>query len=131
MAGKDKRRNRRPERGSHRSRLCPGGGVAAARCGSCRGETGSIELRADVVLRQCDRGEPIRESPWPIDLDGGGHTIRQTGYVYVDDGREQRQALAIDIDGFDPPEYDFLTFAGEEPPQIECNEDASGEGTDE
>ena len=54
-----------------------------------------------------------------------------SGYVYDDHGREQRTALAIDVEGFDPPEYDFLAFPGEEPPQIECNEDASGEGTDE
>jgi len=28
-------------------------------------------------------------------------------------------------------EYDFLAFPGEEPPQIECNEDAGGQDTDE
>lgn len=42
-----------------------------------------------------------------------------------------RPALAIDIDGFDRAEHQFMAFPGEEPPQIECNEDASGEGTDE
>jgi hypothetical protein len=51
------------------------------------------------------------------------------GYVY---GRDQRRsALAMDMSGFDRARYDFLAFPGEEPPQIECNEDASGEGTDE
>jgi hypothetical protein len=51
------------------------------------------------------------------------------GYVYGDDRR--RSALAMDMRGMDPAQYDFLAFPGEEPPQIECNEDASGEGTDE
>jgi hypothetical protein len=33
--------------------------------------------------------------------------------------------------GFDPPQYDFMTFPGEEPPQIKYNEDAGGHDTDE
>jgi hypothetical protein len=37
----------------------------------------------------------------------------------------------MDMRGFDPPQYDFMTFPGEEPPQIECNEDAGGQDTDE
>ena len=51
------------------------------------------------------------------------------GYAYGSTGR--RSALAMDMRGFDPPRYDMLAFPGEEPPQIECNEDASGQGTDE
>jgi hypothetical protein len=51
------------------------------------------------------------------------------GYAYGDHGR--RSALAMDMRGFDPAQYDLLAFPGEEPPQIECNEDASGQGTDE
>ena len=50
------------------------------------------------------------------------------GYVF---GRHRRSALAMDMRGFDKPQYDLLAFPGEEPPQIECNEDASGQGTDE
>ena len=37
----------------------------------------------------------------------------------------------MDMAGFDHAEHYFMVFPGEEPPQIECNEDASGEGTDE
>ena len=36
-----------------------------------------IDLGADVVLRDCFLGDPIRESPFPLVLDGHGHTIRQ------------------------------------------------------
>src|SRR5918997_807375 len=38
----------------------------------------SIRLTADIFLRQCLTGDPIRESARPMQLDGGGHTIRQT-----------------------------------------------------
>jgi hypothetical protein len=37
----------------------------------------------------------------------------------------------MDMRGFDPPQYDFMTFPGEEPSQTECNEDAGGQDTDE
>jgi hypothetical protein len=37
-----------------------------------------IDLAADVTLRDCLHLEPIRESPYPMLLDGHGHTIRQT-----------------------------------------------------
>ena len=45
------------------------------------------------------------------------------GYVY---GERRRPAFAIDIRGFDSAQYQFLAFPGEEPPSIECNEDAGG-----
>ena len=37
-----------------------------------------IKLTADISLHQCKTGDPIRESPYPMMLDGNGHTIRQT-----------------------------------------------------
>ena len=37
-----------------------------------------IDLGADIFLRDCFTGDPIRESPYPMTLDGHGHTIRQT-----------------------------------------------------
>lgn len=37
-----------------------------------------IDLGADIALRDCLRGDPMRESPYPMLLDGHGHTIRQT-----------------------------------------------------
>src|SRR5918997_2509311 len=38
----------------------------------------SIELGADIYLRQCRTGDPIRESARPMTLNGNGHTVRQT-----------------------------------------------------
>ncbi|MCW2792084.1 MAG: hypothetical protein JWO76_1182 [Nocardioides sp.] len=37
-----------------------------------------IDLGADIVLRNCHVGDPIRESPYPLVLDGHGFTIRQS-----------------------------------------------------
>ena len=37
-----------------------------------------IDLAADLVLRDCHLGDPIRESPYPMLLHGHGHTIRQS-----------------------------------------------------
>lgn len=37
-----------------------------------------IDLGADIALRDCARGDPMRESPYPMLLDGHGFTIRQT-----------------------------------------------------
>ena len=37
-----------------------------------------IDLGADIVLRDCAAGDPIRESPYPMVLDGHGHAVRQT-----------------------------------------------------
>lgn len=55
------------------------------------------------------------------------------GYLYRDrDGVERRRsALAFDMSGPRLPELSVMAFPGEEPPQIECNEDAGGIQTHE
>ena len=51
------------------------------------------------------------------------------GYRY---GRGRaRPALAFDLRGFGRPAYQFLGFPAEEPPSIECNEDAEEEDTND
>ena len=37
-----------------------------------------IDLTADVFLHDCETGDPIRESLYPLLLEGHGHAIRQT-----------------------------------------------------
>jgi hypothetical protein len=39
----------------------------------------------------------------------------------------RKTALALDIRGFRESQFQFLSFPGEEPPSIECNEDAEEE----
>lgn len=53
------------------------------------------------------------------------------GYVFGAGARFRRPALALDIRGFRAPQYRFLAFPAEEPPSIECNEDAGQESIDE
>ena len=48
------------------------------------------------------------------------------GFAFGRDGARRRPALALDIRGFGRPDYQFLAFPAEEPPSIECNEDAGG-----
>ena len=38
----------------------------------------AIDVTADIFLRACERGDPMRESARPVLLDGHGHTLRQT-----------------------------------------------------
>jgi hypothetical protein len=90
-------------------------------------------LREDIE----DLKEPVEEFDlfdqcmFTIGATQYGEPDGSSGYLYGTGGQERRQALAMDMRGFDPPQYDFLAFPGEEPPQIECNEDAGGQGTDE
>jgi hypothetical protein len=90
-------------------------------------------LRQDIE----DLKEPVEEFDlfdqcmFTIGVTQYGESDGSSGYVYGEDGQQRRQALAMDMRGFDPPQYDLLAFPGEEPPQIECNEDAGGQGTDE
>jgi hypothetical protein len=56
-----------------------------------------------------------------------GSAARDFGYFF---GRTHRPALALDMRGFGRPRYRFMAFPGEEPPSIECNEDAGQEFID-
>jgi hypothetical protein len=52
------------------------------------------------------------------------------GFLFGPLGQQRRPALAMDMRGFGRPRYNFLAFPGEEPPSIECNEDAEEEFID-
>src|SRR3712207_874320 len=93
----------------------------------------AASMREDVE----DLYEPVEEFDlfdqcmFTIGVTQYGMPDGSCGYVYGKDGEQRRQRLAIDVHGFDRPQYDLMAFPGEEPPQIECNEDAGGQGTDE
>ena len=46
-------------------------------------------------------------------------------------GIRRNEGESVDLAFEKPQVQDLLAFPGEEPPQIECNEDASAQGTDE
>lgn len=57
---------------------------------------------------------------------------RGAGYLYGRGGRTTRRAaLAFDIRGFGRSRFQLLAFPAEEPPSIECNEDAGQEDIDD
>ncbi len=86
------------------------------------------ELEEDVE----DLGEPVEEI---TQFDECMYTVgaqSRRGFVYQDRrrSRTRRSALSFDMRGLHPAQVDLMAFSGEEPPQIECNEDAGGEDTE-
>jgi hypothetical protein len=83
-----------------------------------------------------DLGEPVEEfdlfdqCAYTIGVTQYGRWGGQTGFLFGPGGKARRPALAMDMRGFGEPQYDFLAFPGEEPPSIECNEDAGEEFSD-
>ena len=101
------------------------------------GSNGTIrELNQAVsALREGveDLGEPVEEI---TSFDECMYTVgvaERPGYVYRDRSGAlfRRSALSFDMRGHRLPQMSLMVFPGEEPPQIECNEDASGSETDE
>ncbi len=83
-----------------------------------------------------DLGEPVEEfdlfdqCAYTIGVTQYGTWGGDSGFLFGNGGTKRRPALAIDMRGFGTPQYDFLAFPGEEPPSIECNEDAQEEFID-
>lgn len=89
-------------------------------------------LREDIE----DLGEPVEEfdlfdqCAYTIGVSQYGTWGGDTGFLFGPGGERRRPGLAMDMRGFGRPQYDFLAFPGEEPPSIECNEDAGEEFID-
>lgn len=83
-----------------------------------------------------DLGEPVAEfelfdqCAYTIGVTQFGTWNGDVGYLFGAGGAKRRPALAFDMRGFGTPQFDFLSFPGEEPPSIECNEDAGEEFID-
>ena len=91
----------------------------AERCGVAR-----CQKPGRGPFSDCSRGAWHAESEY-------GRVDGTLGYHFGPAGAARRPALALDIRGFGRPMFQFLAFPGEEPPSIECNEDAGQEFTDE
>ena len=68
----------------------------------------AIDIAADIFLRACERGEPMRESGRPILLNGHGHTLRQTCF--------EKRLLRQDGTGFVELRNVTLTRGGSDGP---------------
>jgi hypothetical protein len=96
-----------------------------------------LEQELDSLTEEVeDLQEPVAEFDlfdqcmYVIGVTEYGRVDGASGYLFGRQGRTRRPALAIDIRGFGRPRYQFLAFPGEEPPSIECNEDAGQEDID-
>ena len=84
-----------------------------------------------------DLGEPIEEFDlfdecmYLIGVTEYGTPDGAAGFAFGRGGLRRRAALALDIRGFGRPAYEFLAFPAEEPPSIECTEDAGEEDSDD
>jgi hypothetical protein len=84
-----------------------------------------------------DLGEPVEEfemfdqCAYLIGVSSFGTRNRHVGYFFGTGGLRRWPALAMDIRGFGRSKYEFLAFPAEEPPSIECNEDAGEEFIDQ
>lgn len=85
-----------------------------------------------------DLREPVaefdlfEECMYLIGVTEHGRADGSAGYAFRR-GRasSRRPALAFDMRGFGRPRYQLLAFPAEEPPSIECNEDAGEEDSDD
>jgi hypothetical protein len=92
-------------------------------------EVESLTEDIDDLREPVEEFELFDQCAYTIGVTQYGRWGSDTGFLFGD-GTSRRPALAIDMRGFRRPQYDFLAFPGEEPPSIECNEDAGEEFID-
>ena len=84
-----------------------------------------------------DLQEPVEEfelfdqCAYLIGVSEYGSASGAAGYLFGSGGGPLRRALALDMRGFGRPTFQFLAFPAEEPPSIECNEDAGAEDSED
>jgi len=93
-------------------------------------ELDSLIEEVDDLQAPVAEFELFEECMYLVGVSEDGARSGAAGYLYGS-RRTSRGALAMDIGGFGRPDYHFLAFPAEEPPSIECNEDAGQEDTDE
>ena len=102
---------------------------AADRVEELQQELDSLTEEVEDLQEPVAEFELFDECMYLIGVTEYGTTDGAAGYLFGA-GRARRSALALDIGGFGRPKYEFLAFPAEEPPSIECNEDAGQESID-
>ena len=117
--------------------VAAGGGPRDNKRASLRDKVDDLQQEIESLTEDIeDLGEPVEEfelfdqCAYTIGVTQYGTWGGATGFLFGPGGTTRRPALAIDMRGFGTPQYDFLAFPGEEPPSIECNEDAGEEFID-
>ena len=91
-------------------------------------DLGSLDEEVEDLFEPAEEFELFDQCMFTVGVSEYGTDGGDAGYAF---GTDRRSALAMDMRGFGRPQFDLLAFPGEEPPQIECNEDAGGQNTDE
>jgi hypothetical protein len=115
----------------------PAGEGARDRAPTLRERLDDLQQEIDSLTEDIeDLREPVEEfdlfdqCAFTIGVTQYGSWGSPTGFLFGPRGTGRRPALAMDMRGFGEPQYDFLAFPSEEPPSIECNEDAGEEFSD-
>lgn len=106
----------------------------AARVENLEQELDSLVEEIDDLREPVEEFELFEECMYLIGVSEHGRGRgRAGGYPFTGaDGRERhRPVLAFDLRGFDRATFQLLAFPAEEPPSIECNEDAGEEDIDD
>jgi hypothetical protein len=103
---------------------------AADRIEELQQELDSLTEDVDDLQEPVGEFDLFEECMYLIGVSERGSPAGGAGFRFDGKGPARRPALAFDMRGFGRPEFQFLAFPGEEPPSIECNEDAGQEETD-
>ena len=80
------------------------------------GDLASLAEEVEDLFEPAEEFELFDQCMFTVGVSEYGTDGGDVGYVF---GGQRRSALAMDMRGFDPPQFDLLGFTGEEPPQIE------------
>ena len=101
---------------------------------SVRDQVEELQQQLDSLTEEVDDlQEPVGEFDlfdecmYTIGVTEYGRADGAFGFLFGRGGAARRPGLALDIRGFGTPQYQLLAFPAEEPPSIECNEDAGQE----
>ena len=104
---------------------------------SVRDRVEELQQELDSLTEEVeDLQEPVGEFDlfdqcmYTIGVTEYGRADGAFGFLFGRGGAARRPGLTLDIRGFGTPQYQFLAFPAEEPPSIECNEDAGQEDID-
>jgi hypothetical protein len=93
-------------------------------------ELDSLTEDVDDLQEPVGEFDLFDECMYTIGVTEYGRADGAFGFLFGRGGAARRPGLALDIRGFGAPQYQFLAFPAEEPPSIECNEDAGQEEID-
>ena len=89
----------------------------------------SLDEEVEDLEEPVEEFETFDQCMYLLGVTQRGSREADHGYVYGPGRPRHGPALAIDIRGLGTSQYHLLAFPGEEPPSIECNEDAAGQFT--